>query len=187
MLRGQNSLSKSLIEEAKAVGLVPSNRLNTISNPIELLQEVVNWEPAPTAAQNITNIDSELQLLVSTRLSYMEQLGDVQEKISMAKRYGDEGKLYSTELKEQHIRLKSIELLPNEAHRNCPLCHQVLTDEVPKVREIYSSFEKISVALEESQLQTLRNQKYISNLISEESSIKAINASALVIVTSNGQ
>ena len=173
MLRGQNSLSKSLIEEAKAVGLVPSNRLNTISNPIELLQEVLNWEPSLIKAQNITNIDSELQQLVSARFSYVEQLGDVQEKISMAKRYGDEGKLYSTELKEQHMRLKSIELLPNEAHRNCPLCHQVLTDEVPKVKEIYSSLEKISATLAESQQQTLRNQKYIANLIAEESAIKA--------------
>ena len=77
------------------------------------------------------------------------------------------------ELKEQHQRLKSLELLPKDDHHSCPLCHQILTDEVPKISEIYSSFKKISTSLEESQQQTLRNQKYIAGLMDKESVIKA--------------
>jgi hypothetical protein len=173
IIKDQNSLSESLVEEAKAVGLVSTNHFESSSNVLEILQEVASWTPTPIKAQDITNTDSELQQLVSTRQQYMDQLGDIQEKIAMAKRYGSDGELYASELKEQHQRLKSIELLPNEAHRNCPLCHQILTDDVPKVSEIYSSFKKISVLLEDSQKQTLRNQKYIASLIAEESAIKA--------------
>ena len=173
IIKDQNSLSESLVEEAKAVGLVSTSHFESSSNVLEILQEVASWTPTPIKAQDITNTDSELQQLVSTRQQYMDQLGDIQEKIAMAKRYGSDGELYASELKEQHQRLKSIELLPNEAHRNCPLCHQILTDDVPKVSEIYSSFKKISVSLEDSQKQTLRNQKYIASLIAEESAIKA--------------
>jgi hypothetical protein len=173
IIKDQNSLSESLVEEAKAVGLVSTSHFESSSNVLEILQEVASWTPTPIKAQDITNTDSELQQLVSTRQQYMDQLGDIQEKIAMAKRYGSDGELYASELKEQHQRLKSIELLPNEAHRNCPLCHQILTDDVPKVSEIYSSFKKISVSLEDSQKQTLRNQKYIASLIAEESATKA--------------
>ena len=173
IIKDQNSLSESLVEEAKAVGLVSTSHFESSSNVLEILQEVASWTPTPIKAQDITNTDSELQQLVSTRQQYMDQLGDILEKIAMAKRYGSDGELYASELKEQHQRLKSIELLPNEAHRNCPLCHQILTDDVPKVSEIYSSFKKISVSLEDSQKQTLRNQKYIASLIAEESAIKA--------------
>jgi hypothetical protein len=173
IIKDQNSLSESLVEEAKAVGLVSTSHFESSSNVLEILQEVASWTPTPIKAQDITNTDSELQQLVSTRQQYMDQLGDIQEKIAMAKRYGSDGELYASELKEQHQRLKSIELLPNEAHRNCPLCHKILTDDVPKVSEIYSSFKKISVSLEDSQKQILRNQKYIASLIAEESAIKA--------------
>lgn len=173
IIKDQNSLSESLVEEAKAVGLVSTSHFESSSNVLEILQEVASWTPTPIKAQDITNTDSELQQLVSTRQQYMDQLGDIQEKIAMAKRYGSDGELYASELKEQHQRLKSIELLPNEAHRNCPLCHQILTDDVPKVSEIYSSFKKISVSLEDSQKQTLRNQKFIASLIAEESEMKA--------------
>ena len=173
IIKDQNSLSESLVEEAKAVGLVSTNHLESTSNVLEILKEVASWTPTPIKAQDITNTNSELQQLVSNRQQYMDQLGDVQEKIAMAKRYGSDGELYASELKEQHQRLKSIELLPNEAHRNCPLCHQILTDDVPKVSEIYSSFKKISVSLEDSQKQTLRNQKFIASLITDESAIKA--------------
>ena len=173
MLSERNSLAESLVEEARSVGLIQLNYDNSTSNILDILQEVVKWEPTPIKAENVINIDSELQQLVSARLQYMDKLGDIQEKLTMAKRYGADVNLYTNELREQHLRLKSIELLPKEAHHVCPLCHQNLTDEVPKVSDIYSSFEKISASLEESRHQILRNQKYIADLMGQESDIRA--------------
>ena len=173
MINEQSSLAKSLLEEAKSVGLIRFSYVGDVLNPLGALQEVASWTPQPIKAKDATNIDSELQQLVAKRLRYVDQLGDIQEKIDMAKRYGVEGELYVNELKEQHQRLKSIELLPKDDHYSCPLCHQALTTEVPRVSEIYSSFEKISASLEESQQQTLRNQKYIASLMDRESVIKA--------------
>ena len=173
MISEQSSLAKSLLDEAKSVGLFHFSHVGDVMNPLAALQEVTSWTPQPIKAKDATNIDSELQQLVSKRLRYVDQLGDVQEKIDIAKRYGAEGELYVNELKEQHQRLKSIELLPKDDHHICPLCHQNLTDDVPKVSEIYSSFKKISTSLEESQQQTLRNQKYIAGLMERESVIRA--------------
>lgn len=172
MVNEQSTMAVSLLEEAKTVGLIQFTSADSIINKIAKLQEITKWEPSRTKAYATTNIDSEIQELVSQRLHYVEQLGDIQEKISVAKRYGEEGELYIGELKVQHQRLKSIELMPDIEQRCCPLCHQELSGEVPKVSEIYSSLEKISSALEGSQNQTLRNQKYIAELIVEESKAK---------------
>ena len=172
LLNSQSTLAQSLLEEAKSIGLIQSDNNVSEENIMVTLQEVTTWAPTPVKAQDATSIESEIQQLVTKRLYYLDQLSDIQEKKATAENYRGEGELYSNELREQHHRLKSIELLPKDAHHVCPLCHQNLTDEVPKVSEIYSSFEKISASLEESQHQTIRNQKYVSDLIRQESDIK---------------
>ena len=169
----QSSLALSLLEEAKSVGLISFSNVEAIKDKIAALQEVTKWEPSKSVVHTTTNNDSEIQKLINQRLQYLEQLGDVKEKISIAKRYGEEDEMYVSELKAQHQRLKSIELIPGEDHSCCPLCHQALNEEFPKVSQIYSSLEKISSALQDSQKQTLRNQKYIAELILEESNIKS--------------
>ena len=173
MANEQSSLALSLLEEAKSVGLFIFSNVEKIKDKIAALQEVTKWEPSKSVVHTTTNIDSEIQKLINQRVQYLEQLGDVQEKISIAKRYGEEDEMYVSELKAQHQRLKSIELIPGEDRSCCPLCHQALNEEFPKVSQIYSSLEKISSALQDSQKQTLRNQKYIAELILEESNIKS--------------
>ena len=173
MTNAQSTLAVSLLEEAKSVGLIQFSSVETIIDKIATLQEISRWEPSLTIVHTSTNVDGEIQQLVSKRLQYVEQLGDIQEKISVAKRYGEEGELYTGELKVQHQRLKSIELMPSGNQCCCPLCHQTLSSDVPKISDIYSSLEKISSALEESQIQTLRNQKYIAKLITDESKVKS--------------
>ena len=169
----QSSLAVSLLEEAKSVGLASFSSVDAIRDKFEVLQEITLWEPSQLKFYTQNNIDTEIQELVSQRLQLIEQLGDIQEKKSVANKFGEEGSLYFSELMAQHQRLKSIEILPKGDHTCCPLCHRELGEEVPKVREIYSSLEKISSALEDSQEQTLRNQKYVAELINEESQIKS--------------
>lgn len=52
------------------------------------------------------------------------------------------------------------------------MCNQQISEQTPKIQEILSSFHKISNALEETQQQTERTQKYVAELIGIESSIK---------------
>ena len=172
MANEQSNLVYSLLEEAKTFGLVNFGSIDTIKAPIDLMREVLKWTPSDVKVLSQTNVETEIQKLVSHRNELNEQLGDIQEKLSMATRYQNEGVLYQSELKLQHQRLKSIELLPNEDICTCPLCNQQISEQTPKIQEILSSFHKISNALEETQQQTERTQKYVAELIGTESSIK---------------
>ena len=172
MANEQSNLVYSLLEEAKTFGLVKFDSLDSIKDPIGMMQEVLKWTPSDVKLLSQNNVETEIQKLVNQRSDFIEQLGDVQEKLSMATRYQNEGVLYQSELKLQHQRLKSIELLPDEDICTCPLCNQQISEQTPKVQEILSSFHKISNALEETQQQTERTQKYVAELIKEESSVK---------------
>ena len=174
----QNSLAYSLLEEAKSFGLISINSINAVKDPLPLLQEVLKWTPVDTKVKSATNIDTEIQELVSLRSMLTEQLGDIQEKVSMATRYKREGELYQSELGLQHQRLQSIELLPKDDICHCPLCNQQISDQTPQIKEILSSYHKLSVALEESQQQVDRTEKYVAELIAEESSVKSKIAQA---------
>ena len=132
----------------------------------------MKWTPTDVKTVQTTNVENEIQKLVSQRSKLNEHLGEIQERLSMATRYQNEGVLYQSELKLQHQRLKSIELLPDEEVCTCPLCNQRVSEQIPKIQEILSSFHKISDALEETQQQTERTQKYVAGLIREESEIK---------------
>jgi hypothetical protein len=136
------------------------------------MQEILKWTPTDVKTVQTTNIENEIQKLVSQRSKLNEHLGELQERLSLATRYKNESVLYQSELKLQHQRLKSIELLPDEEVCTCPLCNQRVSEQTPKIQEILSSFHKIADALEETQQQTERTQKYVAGLIREESEIK---------------
>lgn len=172
MASEQSNLVYSLLEEAKTFGLVSFSSIETFSDPIGLMQEILKWTPTDVKTVQTTNIENEIQKLVSQRSILNEHLGEIQERLSMATRYQNESVLYQSELKLQHQRLKSIELLPDEEVCTCPLCNQRVSEQTPKIQEILSSFHKIADALEETQQQTERTQKYVAGLIREESEIK---------------
>lgn len=172
MASEQSNLVYSLLEEAKTFGLVSFSSIETFSDPIGLMQEIMKWTPTDVKTVQTTNIENEIQKLVSQRSKLNEHLGEILERLSMATRYQNESVLYQSELKLQHQRLKSIELLPDEEVCTCPLCNQRVSEQTPKIKEILSSFHKIADALEETQQQTERTQKYVAGLIREESEIK---------------
>ncbi len=172
MASEQSNLVYSLLEEAKTFGLVSFSSIDTFSDPIGLMQKILEWTPTDVKTVQTTNIENEIQKLVSQRSKLNEHLGEIQERLSMATRYQNEGVLYQSELKLQHQRLKSIELLPDEEVCTCPLCNQQVSEQTPKIQEILSSFHKIADALEETHQQTERTQKYVAGLIKEESEIK---------------
>lgn len=172
MANEQSNLVYSLLEEAKTFGLVKFDSLDSIKDPIGMMQEVLKWTPSDVKLLSQNNVETEIQKLVNQRGDFIEQLGDVQEKLSMATRYQNESVLYQREIELQHQRLKSIELLPNKDICTCPLCNQQISDQTPKVQEILSFYHKISDVLNETQQQTERTQKYVAELIDEESAIK---------------
>lgn len=172
MANEQSNLVYSLLEEAKTFGLIKFGSLDSIKDPIGMMQEVLKWTPSDAKVLLQTNVGTEIQKLVTQRINLIEQLGDIQEKLSMATNYQNESMLYQSELKLQHQRLKSIELLPNEEICTCPLCNQQISEQTPKVQEILSSFHKIADALDETQQQTERTQRYVAELIDEEAAIK---------------
>lgn len=166
-----SSLAKTLLEEAKSVSLINQSSYDSPDDILTILKDIVKWNPDDVIV-DATNIYSQIQDLVSQRLEMIEKLGDIQERISLATRYVNNSILYQEELSIQHHRLRSIELIPKDGEFFCPICHHELSDNVPKVSDIYASFEKISAALANSKKQLERNQKYVANLLEEESELK---------------
>lgn len=93
LISEQGTLAVTLLEEAKSIGLIQFASVDNIADKLGALTEVTKWEPSSVHVNSANNIDTEIQLLVSQRLKYVEQLGDIQEKLSLAKHYGEEGEM----------------------------------------------------------------------------------------------
>lgn len=170
VLDEQGSLADALIEEARVIGLTTQSAAN-VSHPIALLEKITQWTPDTKIVSSV-NVDTALQELVKQRQELIVQLGNIQEKLSIAKNYLSERQLLQKELDVQQQRLKSIELIPHTDECQCPLCHQPLSEDVPKVNEIYALYQRISANLSESREQTLRTQEFVAELLGQESDIK---------------
>jgi Protein of unknown function (DUF3732)/AAA domain len=159
------SQAYSLIDEAKEIGILSSTAIAQNQSEAYLLLEAVSkWEykPSEVAAEN-----SGLKTLVDKRTELKIALGKISDTKKAATDYLKSSFGYSSEARQQEIRLESINLFNSEVDINskyCPLCNSELKVEIPSVQNINDSLRNIRNDLRLTKAESPRIQSYIETI-----------------------
>jgi len=163
----------SLIEEAKEIGILEKN-INPKSSEetYKALSKVAEWEykPLEVKAEN-----SAIKELIDRRAELKIELGKISDNRKAATDYLRNSFGYSTEVKQQEIRLESINLYNNNLQINqhkCPLCESSLDNPIPTIENINKSLENIKNDLKFTKAESPRIQAYIDSVESQYHSIE---------------
>ncbi len=172
----------SLIEEAKEIGLLskyinPENQTDAYVH----LQTVSQWEyqPFEVKAEN-----SGLKELIDKRNELKSELGKISDNKKAATDYLRNSFGYSNEVKQQEIRLETINLFKENSEFDencCPLCDSTLDVPIPTIQNINSSLKNIKDDLRFTKAESPRIQSYIETVDSQyheiETELKKIEKS----------
>jgi hypothetical protein len=172
----------SLIEEAKEIGLLskdinPENQTDAYVH----LQTVSKWEyqPFEVKAEN-----SGLKELIDKRNELKSELGKISDNKKAATDYLRNSFGYSNEVKQQEIRLETINLFKENSEFDencCPLCDSTLDVPIPTIQNINSSLKNIKDDLRFTKAESPRIQSYIETVDSQyheiETELKKIEKS----------
>lgn len=172
----------SLIEEAKEIGLLskdinPENQADAYVH----LQTVSKWEyqPLEVKAEN-----SGLKELIDKRNELKVELGKISDNKKAATDYLRNSFGYSNEVKQQEIRLETINLFKENTEFDencCPLCDSTLDVPIPTIQNINSSLKNIKDDLRFTKAESPRIQSYIESVDSQyheiETELKKIEKS----------
>jgi hypothetical protein len=167
------SQAYSLIEEAKEIGILDkATKPNSQSEAYRILEIVSKWEykPLEVKAEN-----SALKELIDRRNELKIELGKVSDNKKAATDYLKNSFGFSTEAKQQEIRLESINLYDpnNEANSNfCPLCNSHLDNPIPTIENINNSLLNIKNDLKFTKAESPRIQSYIDTVDSSYNEIE---------------
>jgi len=161
----------SLIEEAKEIGILeksakPLNQKDTY----KYLEYVANWEykPLTVKAEN-----SAIKELIDKRGQLKTELSKISDNKKAATDYLKNSFGYSSEAKQQEIRLESINLY-NDSQDNtvCPLCDNQLTNPTPTIENINNALNNIREDLKFTKAESPRIQSYIDSVDSQYHTIE---------------
>lgn len=183
------SQAYSLIDEAKEIGILeqsvnPQNQKEAYI----FLEYVSNWEfqPLTVKAEN-----SALKELIDKRSEFKIELGKISDNKKAATDYLKSSFGYSSEAKQQEIRLESINLYNNSNHDMslCPLCENPLTNSIPTIENINLSLANIKEDLKFTKAESPRIQSYIDSVETQyhsvETELKRIEKSISALYVEN--
>lgn len=183
------SQAYSLIDEAKEIGILeqsvnPQNQKEAYI----FLEYVSNWEfqPLTVKAEN-----SALKELIDKRSEFKIELGKISDNKKAATDYLKSSFGYSSEAKQQEIRLESINLYNNSNHDKslCPLCENPLTNSIPTIENINLSLANIKEDLKFTKAESPRIQSYIDSVETQyhsvETELKRIEKSISALYVEN--
>lgn len=117
------SQCKQLVDEAKAVGLVPQNAdASTLEAARSQLERAKNWSPTIVLT---VNAESQSQLELNIQLNRARaEYGEIYDALVQARNFELESGNFDASVGEQAERLKSIEIVPSGPKQSdaCPLC-----------------------------------------------------------------
>lgn len=184
------SQAYSLIEEAKEIGILDKNiSPDSQFEAYKYLEQVSKWEyqPLEVKAEN-----SALKELIDRRGELKIELGKISDNRKAATDYLKNSFGYSTEAKQQEIRLESINLYSDDIDFNpnaCPLCDSTLESPIPTIENINQSLENIKNDLKFTKAESPRIQAYIEsvegNYHEVESELKKIEKSITALYVEN--
>lgn len=164
-----------LAQEAKLLGLIDSDiEFQTTKDALKSLYEVLDWSGEE---QDLNGANDSMNLLVARKRDLKQELGKLNEDISITEKYADEADGFSEETRAQQRRLSSIGIFNNhdgdeDQIKNCPLCGNQLKHEVPGANQINNALEKLNASLISSNRESPRLRGYLEKLISERAEIK---------------
>jgi hypothetical protein len=176
------SQAYSLIEEAKEIGILEK----TVSpksqfDAYQYLEKVSKWEYQPL---EVKGENSALKELIDRRSELKIELGKISDNRKAATDYLKNSFGYSTEAKQQEIRLESIKLYSENTEFNpntCPLCDSTLDITIPTIANINQSLNNIKNDLKFTKAESPRIQAYIESVegsyLEIESELKKIEKS----------
>ena len=163
----------SLIEEAREIGLLAgSAEPEGLDLAYEMLNEISKWEYQPL---EIKSDDSVIKEHIEARNTLKNELGKVQDNYKAAKDFAKTTLGYNNEVKQQEIRLSSINILSvNEDIENqvCPLCESKLETPTPSVSQINQALAQVRNDLKATRIESPRLQSYLETLNSESERIR---------------
>lgn len=185
------SQAYSLIDEAKEIGILeqsvnPQNQREAYI----FLEYVSNWEfqPLTVKAEN-----SALKELIDKRSEFKIELGKISDNKKAATDYLKSSFGYSSEAKQQEIRLESINLYNSSNHDKslCPLCENPLSNSIPTIENINISLSNIKEDLKFTKAESPRIQSYIDSVETQyhsvETELKRIEKSISALYVENEQ
>ena len=154
----------SLIDEAKEIGILEkSSNPENQKEAYKFLEYVSNWENKPLA---IKAENSALKELIDKRGELKIELSKVIDNKKAATDYLKNSLGYSTEAKQQEVRLESINLYNDSQTDNtvCPLCDSLLPNPIPSISSINQSLTDIREDLKFTKAESPRIQSYINSV-----------------------
>jgi hypothetical protein len=184
------SQAYSLINEAKEIGLLDANfNAESQTEAYKLLEIVSNWEYKPL---EVTAENSALKELIDKRNELRINLGKISDNKKAVTDYLKSSFGYSTEAKQQEIRLESINLYSPDIDvdsKSCPLCNNELETPIPSIQNINNSLLNIRNDLKFTKAESPRIQSYIDTIDSQyhenESELKKIERSITALYVEN--
>lgn len=183
------SQAYSLIDEAKEIGILeqsvnPQNQKEAYT----FLEYVSNWE---FQALTVKAENSALKELIDKRSELKVELGKISDNKKAATDYLKSSFGYSSEAKQQEIRLESINLYDDSNHDNslCPLCENPLANSIPTIENINISLANIKEDLKFTKAESPRIQSYIDSVEAQyhslETELKRIEKSISALYVEN--
>ena len=163
---GATSAARSLYQEARRAGLIPSgSEPDDAEAVVALLRQAA--VPQPTQFSAIDDPEADLAALDDRRRALLGQLQDLREEIADVQRLTREAGDFETEAREQEARLASIGLVSIDdggGGHTCPLCDSQLAIPVPTVEEIRASLAQLQTQLRSVRRDAPRLQERLAGL-----------------------
>lgn len=166
------SRAYSLLSEAHALGMIPDYSFDssplTLQQAICALNRVLEWTPS---SKN-NNHHDRLSTLQSEADSLTNQIAYLEERIAKAKRYIGEDDSYTSQVREQKLRLESIGLfermLPNTC--TCPICASKADALLPNAEQIKAAIIKLDETIGEVERERPQLVQHILDMTKERDS-----------------
>ena len=158
--------SFSLITEACDAGILPKVKTpDMISDRISLLEKTKNIDQLEIAHDN-TESSIKIRNLQDEIMQLEESFVSKADSIKAAKTFIQDATGLGFEMKEQKIRLESIELFDTEDQKNnvCPFCNKKDSASFPSAKAINDSLKKIKSDLENINRERPKLNDYIKGL-----------------------
>jgi ATPase involved in DNA repair len=136
-----------LLAEAKEVGLVsPDSEPKSMEDVISLFQSINSWKPG--TGEEFVGL-SGLAEIQSTVRELQQQLDNVNVSLREATKFAREAEGFTSEIRQQELRLTSIELFNAQTYQTdvCPICLQTLPHPIASATAIRDSINRIRTNL----------------------------------------
>jgi len=163
----------SLVEEAKQLDLLQYDRIVIDeTQALVALNDVLSWE------QNMEEVaqgeNENLKKIISEKNEFAKELSILNDDLKAVKTFINQSADYSEEAGQQKVRLESIHLFgESEAElHSCPLCSQLIENEIPSISAINKSLTSLSENLTTTIAEQPKLSQYVEKLLLRQDSLK---------------